>query len=266
MKSLIKNKKILIGCIFIIIGILICIFNLFIRQDKDEITKIKEAIEHVFFYLPDNEYDNLNNMSDYCKISMVYDTDYLKNDVYLSKNDYDKTVKSSYNSVKAYKTSNVLNSIKKILGESATINFNLNDDNDYDFLLEDNCKYGNKKLQILSYNESKKYLYSINDESSNDNNSKLYVKWDEPVYDGDTVTLKAYALLAIKNSEGNYDIYLDNDLSYKIDTISSNISYKIAKLYDRSFTYEFILKKENNNYIWTNYKIINIDEDTEIFD
>lgn len=261
MKKIIKNKK--IGIILIIIGLLLFALS-FLFNKKDKITMMEEAIEHVFFYLPYDEYDDLNNISDYCKISLIYDTDYLKNDVYLSKDDYDTITNSKRNSVFGYKKDNVLKAIQSVLGKNIKINFEKNEDDDYEFLLEDKCKYGNKKINTLSYNKSGGYIYSIDEDE--EDNSKLYVKWDDPIYNGDTVTLKAYALLAIKNNSGGYDIYLDNNLSNKIDTITSNISYKIAKLYDQSYIYEFTLKKENNNYIWTNYKITNKFDDTVIYD
>lgn len=265
MNKILNNRKVLIGIFLIVLGIILFIVGICSDKKKDKIEQMKEAIEHVFFYLPNTKYDDLNQMSDYCKISMVYNTDYLKKDVYLSKDNYDTVVKSSINSVKGYKTSNVLNSVKSILGENATINFDINEDDDYDFLLTDKCRFGNKRLQTLSYNESGKYIYSIDDDSNN-NDLKLYVKWDKPEYDGDTVRLTAYALLSIKNSDGNYDIYIDNNLSKKVDTINGSVSYKILKLYDRSYTYRFTLKKINDNYIWTNFEVDNIIEDTIIYD
>lgn len=264
MKKIICDKKVLIGIVFIVLGIILFFIGIFSNQKKDKITQIEDAIENVFFYLPNTEYNDLNEISDYCKISMVFDTDYLKKDAYLSKDDYDTITKSKKNSVKAFKASNVLKSLRNILGDNATINFDLNDDDDYEFLLQDSCKYGNKNLKTLSYNESRKYFYSIDD--NEENNSKLYVKWDKPKYDGDTVILTAYALLSIKNNDGGYDIYLDSNLHYKIDSINGVVDYKIGKLYDQSFEYKFTLKKDKDNYIWTKYEVITNIDDTVIYD
>lgn len=265
MLNLLKTKNVKFGLLLIIIGVLLCIFGVISNHKKDKIEQIEEAIEHVFFYLPKSEYDDLNEMSDYCKISLVYGTDYLKNDVYLSKDDYDTIVNSKKNSVKGYKLSNVLKSVKAILGDNATINFDVNEYEQYQFLLQDNCKFGNNSLETLSYNQFSKYIYSIDDEEKN-NDIKLYVKWEKPEFNENEVILTAYALLSIKNSEGHYDIYLDGNLSYKLDVIDGNVSYKIGKLYDKSNKYIFTLKKENDKYIWSSYKVINAIDDTVIYD
>lgn len=259
MKKIDKKK---IALFLIILGIILCIYGVFNNKKKDNITKIEEALEHVFFYLPESSYDNLNEMSDYCKISLIYGTDYLKKDALLSKDNYDTIVKK--NGIKGYKISNVLKSIKSILGEDATINFSANEDGDYEFLFEDKCKYGNKSLKTLSYNESLEYIYSIDDDQYV-NNSKLFVKWDKPVIDGDIVVLTAQALLGIKNSDGGYDIFIDSNLN-QIDSISGNINYNILKLYDKSYIYKFTLKKVNDNYNWIKYEVVNNLEDDVIYD
>lgn len=264
MKKMLENKKILIGIILIIVGILCFIFGFLYDGKKDKLKQTEEALENIFFYLPENEYTDFNNLSDYCKISLVYGTDFLKKDVLLSKDDYDTVVKRK--GINGYKSSNVLKAVQSILGKDVNINFDLNEENEYEFLEADSCKLGNDKINTLSYNESSEYLFSIDDENK-ENNTKLYVKWDKPKYDGDLVHLTAYALLTIKNASGGYDVYADGNLSHKVDSIKKgNIKYKIKSLYYKSNVYNFTLKKVNDNYIWINYTMKDIYDDTIIYD
>lgn len=265
MKIIFKNNKKIFGVFCIVIGFILLIIGLRYTEKKDKITQIEESIEHIFFYLPNEEYSNLNEISDYCKISLVYGTNYLKEDAYLSSDNYNTIVKRKKNSVKGYKISNVLKAVQEVLGKNATINFEKNEDDDYEFLIQDSCKFGNKKLQTLNYNESSKYIYSLEDENI-ENNTKLHIKWDKPIIEDDNVILTAKALLSIKNNNGGYDIYRDKNLSYKIKSINNNNEYNILKLYDESNTYKFVLKKENDNYIWIKYEVINNIEDEVIYD
>lgn len=250
-----KEKKILIPVLCIILGIIIFIFGIFYETKNDKLGKVKDAIQNVFFYLPEDIYVDLNEMSDYCKISLIYGTDYIKKDVLLSESDYDTVVKK--NGVEAYTKENISSSLKSILGESADINFDLNEDGEYAFLEPDECQNGNNKMQTLSYNESKGYIFSVNDKSGKTN--KLYVKWDNPEYNGDYVTLRAKAFLAVKNDDGSYNIYADNNLNYLAGTASgSNIKAKIKELYDyKSLDHIITLKKEGNDYIWIKYEVVN---------
>lgn len=265
MNNILKKRSLLIGIVFIFIGISVMLFWIFVHNKKDKIVQMEEAIENIFFYLPEKEYTNLNEMSDYCKISLVYGTDFLKRDVYLSKEDYDTIVKSKRNSVSGYKIDNVLKSVRKVIGSDATINFDVNEDGDYNFLTEDSCAIGNNSIGTLSYNELSKYIFTINKE--NNKNSKLYVKWEKPIFENDEVYLTAYALLTIKNADGGYDVYADSNLSHKVDSIKGgNIKYKIKSLYYKSNIYKFTLKKVNENYVWINYKMDDIFEEKVIYD
>ena len=227
--------------------------------------KIEKSIENVFFYLPESEYSDLNSISDYCKVSMVFDTDYVKKDALLSKEDYNTILKKDKNAVKAYKISTIEKAVKNIFGESASINFDANEDGEYNFLIEDNCRYGNDKLEVLNYNESRKYVYSIDGDKYE--NMKLYVKWEEPINNENEVVISAKALLAIKNEAGNYDVYADNNLEYKVVTLKSNeLQSQISKYYSESLNYEFRLKKLKNEYIWTSFKRVNVYENSVLVD
>lgn len=254
MKIELKNKKNFIPFICIIAGVILFVVGIFYELKNDKLGKVKDAIENVFFYLPNENYDDLNQISDYCKISLVYGTDYLKNYTLLSKDDYDTVVKK--NGVKAYSKDNILKAIKNILGDNANINFDLDEDDDYSFLISDNCKFGNDKIKTLSYNESKESVFSIDDDE--ENTSKLYVKWEKPEYDGDLVKLTAKALLAVKNVDGGYDVFADSNLNYQAGTVSgSNVKSQIEDMYDyRSMDHVITLKKQGDNYIWIKYEVI----------
>lgn len=253
MKIDIKDNKVKLAISCIVFGIILMLFGIIYELKNDKLEQAKEAIEHVFFYLPEENYDDLNQMPDYCKISLIYGTDYLKKDALLSKENYDTIVKR--NGVKAYSKENIAKSIKNILGENATMNFELNEYEDYEFLIANSCKFGNKKINTLSYNETLGYIFSIPDEEKE--NSKLYVKWEKPKYEGDLVILNAKALLAIENADGGYDIFADQKLNYKAGSIKgSNIKSKIKDLYYKSMDHQITLKKENGQYIWVKYEVI----------
>lgn len=253
MKNILKNKKKLIISICSLIIILIVIFMVINNHKDNKLENAKNAIENVFFFLPNEQYDNLNEISDYCKISLVYGTNYLNKDVLLSKEDLDTKVKR--NGIKAYTKENILNSVKSILGDKISINFEKDENDEYKFLEEDDCRYGNKKLKTLSYNENKGYVYSI--DNDDEDNMKLFVKWENPEIKDDIVTWRAKAFIAIKNADGGYDIYADNKLEHKVGEAKENkLKSKINDLYLYSKDFIFTLKKVNNKYIWTNYKII----------
>ena len=256
-----KDKKLLTGFILVILGFIIVIIGLMNSNKNNKLGKTKSAIENVFFYLPDTEYNDLSEIPDYCKISLVYGTEYVKKDALLSRDDYDTIVKK--NGVYAYKLDTILKGIQDILGDNVTINFEKNNDNEYDLLYSNDCRYGNSKLNTLSYNENYGYLFSMED--NEEDNSKLYVKWMEPVYNDDTVILKAKALLAIKNASGGYDVFADKDLSYKAGSVDTK--NKIEDLYYKSLDYKFTLKDINDKYIWTKYEVIdNIYNEDVIYD
>jgi len=255
-----KDKK-WIGFILVIIGFIVVIIGLISSQDNNKLGKTKNAIENIFFYLPESSYDNLSEMPDYCKVSLVYGTEYVKKDALLSYDDYDTIVKK--NGVSAYKLETITKGIHDILGDNVSINFEKNNDNEYDLLYSNDCIYGNSKLNNLSYNENHGYFFSMDREE--EANSKLYVKWMEPEYKDDLVILKAKALLAIKNASGGYDVFANKDLTYKAGEVSSKD--KIEDLYYMSLDYKFTLKDINDKYIWTKYEVIdNIYNEDVIYD
>lgn len=221
-----------------------------IESKNDELDDVKKSIERVFFFLPDKEYDNMNNMSDYCKLILIFNSDYLKNDILLSKDDYTTIVKRD--GVKGYKTSNIINSLKTILGNEATINFDSDEYGDYEFLIEDDCKIGNKFIGNLSYNESSNYVYSY-DSSWDYDNYKLNVKWDEPKYSNNQVFLTAKALITVKRNDGKYDVFVDSNFKHNVGFI--NNYFEINKFYIYSNTYKFTLQKDNDKYIWTRFEV-----------
>ena len=119
-----KNKNFKYIIISIIILIILIFFIILINNRKDKYSNIKKTISNTFFYLSLDEYDNMNNISDNCKMSLLFDMESFKKD---------KIIQNT----KGYSKSNILNSIKKVLGSSATINFSINDFNTYNFLTED---------------------------------------------------------------------------------------------------------------------------------
>lgn len=257
---MLKSKKILIGIIsFVSILVLILIIFLIINifKKKDKLTEIKQSIENVFFYLPNNKYDNLNDIPDYCKVSLVFGQDYMKPDTYLNIDDYDtEEKKKNAHNVAAYKKDTILNNVKSLLGNDASINFDMDSDMDYPFLVENGCGYNNKNIATLSYNEDKEYIYSLKEDK--DQTYKLYVKWEDSIKDGDNVTLQAKALLAKKNDDGSYNIYADYEGRYLAGTVSSdkNIEDEVKKLFDlKSRVYIFNLKKNKGGYTWVSYEI-----------
>ena len=255
-----KDKR-LMGFILVILGFTVVIIGLVSSQDNNKLGKAKSAIENIFFYLPDTEYTNLNEIPDYCKISLVYGTDYVKNDALLSSDDFDTIVKK--NGVYAYKLDTILKGVQDILGDNVSINFEKNNDNEYDLLYSNDCIYGNSKLNNLSYNENHGYFFSMDREE--EDNSTLYVKWMEPEYKDDLVILKAKALLAIKNASGGYDVFANKDLTYKAGEV--NNKSEIKDLYYMSLDYKFTLKNINDKYIWTKYEVIdNIYKEDVIYD
>ena len=114
-----KNKfKILIFVIIILFIVLAIILNRFLRKDK--YANIKSSLENVFFYLKNDYYNDMNDISDDCKIALIYNTKYLKSD-YIFYNANGKKILG-------YTNSNVLSTLSKII-PNATINFNLNINN-----------------------------------------------------------------------------------------------------------------------------------------
>ena len=80
----------------------------------------------------------------------------------------------------------------------------------------------NKKIGSISYNSEKEFIYSKESKEI----QKLYVKWDDPVVDGDYVNLTAYALLPLINEDGSYTVYANSS------------------------------QKNGNKYTWVNYEVV----------
>ena len=254
---MLKNKKILLCIIIFILVVITCISIVLLKDKKksNQLENIEKSIENILFYLPDSKYDNMNNIPDYCKLNLVYGTDYLKSDLYISSDDYDTIVDGkTNNSISAYSNNALLSAIKNVLGDDATINFESNDDGDYEFIEENGCGNNNKKIGSISYNSEKEFIYSKESKEI----QKLYVKWDDPVVDGDYVNLTAYALLPLINEDGSYTVYANSSQTYVAGNISSgkDIDKEISDMYDRSLKYNIKLKKNGNKYTWVNYEVV----------
>lgn len=158
-----KKKIILISGI---IGVVVLVSVILIINNKsgnkrDKLKEMKDSIENIFFYLPEKEYTNTNEIPEYCKISLVFGQDYMKPDTYLSVDDYSTELKEQNNSVKAYSKDNIINTIKSLLGNDATLSLELDEEGDYPSLEENGCGYNNKNISILSYNEEKNIYFLL---------------------------------------------------------------------------------------------------------
>ena len=126
MKKILKYKKtIIISSILILIFVFTLIITKFANNKKDELSELKDAIENIFYYLPDDNYTTMNDLSDTCKLALIYDTKYLKSDYVF----YDNNGKEN----KGYTKNNVLNSLKNIIGEESIIDFNKDNSGEYKF-------------------------------------------------------------------------------------------------------------------------------------
>ena len=228
------------------------------ENKRDKLKEMKDSIENIFFYLPEKEYSNMNDMPEYCKISLVFGQEYMKPNTYLSSDDYDTEVKKGQNnSIKAYSKDNITNTIKSLLGNDATLNIELDEEGDYPSLVENGCGYNNKNISILSYNDIKEYIYSINDREE-ENNYVLHVKWTKEEKKDNEVILEANALLTSKNEDGSYDVYADYEGKYRVETIEAakDLEKELEDLYDLwSNIYTFTLEKVKDGYVWKSYKM-----------
>lgn len=257
-----KNKKIIISISICIVAIILIIIFVVFKMQKNkqrELDYFKERLSNIFIYLEDKEYTDLNEIPDHCKISLIYGSKYLKEDTYLSSDDYSKEVKkNTKNSIKAYNKDNILKSLKEVLGNNSTINFDSDENGNYDFLMENGCGVLNKDIDTLNYNSDKEYVFSITDEEKNDENIKLFVKWDDEKIEGNTITLNAYALMTRKRADGSYEVFADGNLTMYAGEIGKDedLNSSIEKMYvSSSRRYIFKLKKNNNKYSWIGFDI-----------
>ena len=232
-----KNKNIKYIVISKIIIIILTFLIILINNRKDKYSNIKKTISNTFFYLSLDEYDSMNNISDNCKISLLFDMDSFKKD---------KIVQN----VKGYSKGNILNSVKKILGKSASINFSTNELNTYNFLSDDECT-SNVNISNLSYNSTEQVMYRNNTE----NNRIIMVNWNKVEANGSIINMNAEALMIVKN-EKDYSLFIDKDMNYKIGDYKTLNEAKDAALknYFRSYKYEFTFNYENGNYVWKKFK------------
>ena len=233
-KFLLMTLIILMFCsfAFVIIG-----FN----KKQNKFKKIEKALENVFYYLPNSNYEDLTDISDYCKIALIYGTDYIKSDY---------TIYDDNNKINGYTKDNLLSSIKNILGTNASINFEKDQNGEYRFLKQDSCMY-NDKTSNLTYDEENGVVYNNSD---NDNNSVLVVDWFEEKEENKIIKLKAHALI-IAISDKSYDLYIDNNLEHKIESYQSlsEAMTGAKENFDKSYIYNFEFKLEHGHYIWTRY-------------
>lgn len=233
--------KMLILVIIIIMFFTVSLVIIGLNKKEDKYKKIEKALENVFYYLPSDNYDNLSDISDYCKIALIYDTNYIKSDY---------TIYDDGKKIKGYTKDNLLSSIKNILGNSATIDFEKNESGDYGFLKQDSCMY-NDKVSSLTYDEGNKVVYN---DSKDNNNNILMVDWFDEKEENNIIRLKAHALI-IAVTDKSYDLYVDNNMEHKIESYQrlKDAMEGAKKNYNRSYIYSFELKLENGNYVWTKY-------------
>lgn len=229
-----KNKGLVISIIIAVILLMVLLVVSVPRDKSNNYSAIKNSLSNVFYYL-DNSYSNMNDISDYCKVALIYDTNYIDYDYF----NYD----SFNNKISGYTKNNVVSSLKKILGNDITI--------DLDNLSKDKCMYNNSVIN-LTYNTRDKALYTYGAEKSN---RTIVVNWNKEEENNSTLELNAQALMIVKNDK--YDLYIDSNMEYLIGSYNSlEEAKKSAKdNMNRSYKYIFELEKNKKNYIWKSFKI-----------
>lgn len=265
-----KNKDLALVISITLVVFIACIIGINEYSNYKVRTKynsIKRSIENIFFYLPEDEYTDLNKIPDYCKISMVYGYNTLKNSKYVSTKDFTTFVKkNNKNKAKAYKLSDIEKAIKTIIGNDATVNYDKDIDGDYTFITENGCGFNNDNIGTLGYNEKIKYIYSLDKKDTN--SSKVYVKWLEEKEDDDIVKLSAYAFDVVESNDGSYTVYADANHNYIAGTIAKgkDIEKELEQLYEtKSRLYTFELKKIKRGYRWLSYKVIDNIYNTKVY-
>ena len=245
------KKYLIIAVPLLIIVLIILSVFLFNKKSNNEYSDIKNSIEHIFYYLDKDDYKNMNDISDFCKLALVYDSSYLSSD--------EKIYDTDGKSIDAYTKEQVMKGIKSILGKDVNFNFQPNDDGTYNFLISDKCMYGNINASNLSYDSARDTIYSNGNMESN---YYLEVKWSKESVVGNKITLNAQALMIVKSDDG-YNLFVDSDMKELLGSYKSLKEAKKAALekMNYSYDYEFILEKEENNIIWKSFKRIKLDPD-----
>ena len=229
---------------FLIIIIIIVIASLVIFNiKKDKYSLIKKMISNTFFYLSYDEYTDMNDISDNCKISLLLDYEKFKSD---------STLEESGHKIKGYSKNNILRNIKKTIGKNSSINFSINENDSYDFIDNDECFYNNSVFN-LSYNSTNQILYSQN--MNTDDIKRVLIKWNSVETNGNIIQIEADALLLVKN-KNDYSLFVDKDMNYKIGDYKTIKEAKRAASnnYIKSNKYNFIFYKKNDDYIWKSFK------------
>lgn len=241
-----KTKIILLMTMIIVVLLvgLLVIMKLLSDNNRDSnLLSTKSAIEHVFYYLPEDKYDDMNSISDYCKLALIFDSKFLENDGFI----YD----DNGSKIPSYSISSIMLSLRKVLGSNVTMDFTSDETGDYNFIKPDNCQFGNLVASNLSYDSTNKVVYPLDEI---DSNRKVYINWTEENLDGNQATLYAQALMSVKTDSG-YDLYVDFNMTQLIDHYSTlkKLKDSLNENYVLSYNYEFHLEKENENYIWKSF-------------
>lgn len=242
-----NNKKVIIVFVFSIICLLLIFMIIKISKKENnasQYSKLENALSNVFYFLDKDEYNNMNEISDFCKLALIYDTDYLISD------------NSIYNDngrkIDGFSKNNIKLSIKNILGSNANINMEASSSGDYIFLYFDSCQFGNPKAATLTYDSGRELVYS---NSINNSNRKVYVNWVSERLIGKELVLKAQALMAVQSDSG-YDLYIDKNMEYVVGHYKDlkQVERDLKNKYSLSYNYEFSLNKNNNSFIWNKFK------------
>lgn len=239
MKKFVNKKLYIVLIIVLLIALIVSIIFFKSNLKKNDYSNIKQSMEKVFFYLPEDEYKSMNKMSDYCKLVFLYSTKYMKN--------RDK----EYNKIE------LMNALKKTIGDKASLNFNINEMDTYDFLVQDECVYGDIELSNISYDSSKKLIFIDNNSKNNklNNNYIIEAVWNDPIKNGNIIKLSAKALL-IEKADNSYNIFSDMDKTELVGEAKTlNEAKKIAKksmIYSADYIFE--LERKDNNIIWKSFK------------
>ena len=227
----------------VIITLSFLVYMVFSNKHKDKYTSLKKTVSNTFFFLYNDKYENMDDISDNCKMSLLFDYNGFKSDKVI--------INEGGKKIHGYSKNNIATSLKKILGKDSSINFSLNNENLYNFMSDTECIY-NSKVSDLSYDSTKQILYSDGKEH---HNKTIVINWDSEYSNGDIIELKASALMIVEN-ENDYTLYVDKDMNYPIGNYNTLKEAKDAALnnYFKSYKYEFKFYKENDNYIWKKFE------------